>query len=200
MRRIASVMAFLGLLFLVPANARSEDQGLLNSVSYRPLASATAITVRPLDNSDRNMAIAAMFENALRKVGYTVAASAPLIFTFETRDEEGAWSDHGQRSMIDFYGSGGNTTDEEAKVRLNLFDTGKGGVLNEGRGGTSVTTPATFRIDVTIDERDGGKRVWQAWAVAQLGQRSNRDLPPAMVPAIVGSVGQTVKRKPFQLP
>jgi hypothetical protein len=201
MRIWGILLVSLGILAGQTAAAQEPGEGLLNAVAYKPLPQGLAVTVRPLDNSDENLLLQEEFERELRASGHTVAADAPLIMTFEVRDMVGAWSNRDRRSILEFEGSGGGIGGDSHRARLNLFDSGRGGVLNQGRGGgTSIVTPTKYRLDATIDARAGGKRLWQAWATADLGQSDGFDLTKAMIPAVVNSLGQTVKRQPFKVP
>ena len=201
MRIWGILLVALGLLTGQPAAAQEPGAGLLNAVAYKPLPQDSAVTVRPLDNSDENLLLQEEFERELRARGHTVAADAPLIMTFEVRDVVGAWTNRDRRSILELEGRGDGIGGDTHRARLNLFDSGRGGVLNEGRGGgTTIVTPTQYRLDVTIDARAGGKRLWQAWATADLGQSDGFELTKAMIPAMVGSLGQNVNRQPFKVP
>ena len=193
-------LAFLLAMAAVSADAQSIDEGVLNAVSYGPLPGSSAIFVEPLDNSDLNLEVQAEFERQLRAGGYTISADAVLILTFETRDEIGAWSDRGRRTVIELQGRGGVVGRDSASARVNLFDSAKGGVLNRGQGGgTTIVTPSRYRLDVTIDDRRTGVRLWKAWAIAELQQYDGATLTKAMVPTLVRNLGESVKSEPFEL-
>ena len=51
----------------------------------------------------------------------------------------GAWSDAGKRTLLELTARGGDEGGEDAKARFNVFDSKRGGILNKGRGGTTVT-------------------------------------------------------------
>ena len=108
----------------------------------------------------------------------------------------------GRRSVIEFeYKSEEGIGGDNERLRVNLFDSASGGVFNEGRErGTSIVTPSQYRVDATIDDRRSGQRLWQGWAIADLREADGATLTRSMVPALVGSFGQTVRRKPFKLP
>ncbi|OHC73215.1 MAG: hypothetical protein A3G18_09155 [Rhodospirillales bacterium RIFCSPLOWO2_12_FULL_58_28] len=197
MKRIGWLSACLIVLASVSAFAENNGDGLLNSVSYKPLPANMPIAVRAMDNSDENMVLVREFEGALRAGGYTVSPGADLILTFETRDELGAWSDHGKRTLLELSAKGGYEGGEDAKARFNVYNSQKGGILNKGRGGTSITTPSQYRIDVTIEDKTNGKSLWQAWAVADLGASDGAVLVKNMVPVLVKHLGQTVKQQSF---
>ena len=202
MKRFGILVVTYALLVTGWASAQSVDEGLLNAVAYKPLPAGFAITVRPMDDSDENLVLQERIEGELKAQGYSVSGDGALILTFETRDVVGAWNDAGQRSVLEFqYKSEEGIGGDKENLRLNLFDSAKGGVFNEGRAhGTSIVTRSQYRIDATIDDRRNGERLWQAWATASLQQSDGPTLTQSMVPAMVGSLGKTVRRQTFELP
>ena len=202
MKHFGILVATLALLVAGRASAQSFDEGLLNAVAYKPLPTGLAIAVRPMDDSDENLVLQERIEGELKAQGYTVSGDGTLILTFETRDTVGAWSDSGRRSVLEFqYKSEEGIGGDNERLRLNLFDSAQGGVFNEGRAhGTSIVTPSQYRIDATVDDRRNGERLWQAWVTASLQQSDGPTLTRSMVPAMVGSLGKTVRRQTFQLP
>lgn len=205
MRLLGVLLACLGVLALDPAAAQDTGdagpgRGLLNAVTFKPLAAGSAIAVRPLDDSDDNLVLQREFERELRAMGYTVSANAALILSFDTRGTVGAWVSRERRTVLELEGHGGQEGGENAKLRLNLYNSSRGGVFNRGEGATTmIVTPSKYRLDATIDNRDDGKRLWQAWATAALGQSDGLSLTRAMVPVMVESLGHTVKRQPFDI-
>lgn len=204
MKRVAFWFACLAVLLALPAAAQDQDEkrvsyeGTLNAVAYKPVPVGTAIMVRPMDNSDDNMVLVGVFEDALRAHGYAVAKNAPLVLTFETRDEVGAYNSGERRHIVELTGSNATGADESAKARVNLYNSSSGGLFNTGQEReTEVVTRSSYRMDVTLDERDGGKRLWQAWAVADLEQSDGLTLTRAMVGPVAKAIGQTVKRATF---
>ncbi len=193
----------LGLFGLVasPVFAQSPDSGLLNAVAYKDVPTAAAITVRPLDDSDDNLILKQEFEKALQNRGYRIVQDSPLVLTFETSDTVGAYTDRNARHVLELSGGGGRGGGEDARARVNVFDSVSGGLMNTGEdtGDTSIVTPSQYRLDVSLDDKADRKRLWQAWATADIARSDGRTLTRAMVPVIVQSVGQTVRRQPFQV-
>lgn len=209
MRLSGFVLACLGMVVVVLGTAEDAHaqgaggpgagDGVLNAVAYRSLPPGSSIAVRPLDNSDENQVLQQVFERELRAGGYTVSKDANLVLTFETRGQVGAWSDGGRRQLLQLQQSQGVGGLDSPKVRLNLYDSRRGAVFNEGRTGTQITTPSTYRLDATIDDRTDGKRLWQAWTTAAVGGSDGFTLTKAMVPVMVAGIGLTVKRQTFTL-
>jgi hypothetical protein len=177
--------------------AQGYGEALMNASSYRPVPMGSTLNVQPLDNSDQNMILKREFERILMARGYKISEDANLVITFETRDEIGAYSTRNKRAILELNARGGREGGEDARMRFNLFDSNSGGVFNQGKGETSVMTPSQYRIDVTVDSRDNGKRHWQAWAVANLDHSDGGVLVQAMIPEIVNKLGKTVKSHTF---
>lgn len=204
MRRfsILSALAFafgLYLQTLSAAFAQGSGAGLMNAISYKPLPQGMAFSVQPLDNSDQNMILKKEFEDVLRTKGFVVSADAPLVITFETRDQIGGYTTRNRRAILELDAHGGREGGEDARMRVNLYDSNTGGLFNQGKGETSIMTPSQYRLEVSIDNRSNGKRHWQAWAVTNLDQSDGAKLIRAMVPQMVGNMGKTVKSLTFEL-
>ena len=201
MKRLCVWLGLVAVSLAGPASAQSS-QGLLNAVAYEKVPLGTAIAVSPLDNSDDNLALQKKFEGELQAAGYTIAGNAPLVLTFGVRDFVGAYLDPNARHVLELSGTSGRGDDETARARVNVFDSAGGGLLNTGTesGNTTIVTPTQYRVDATLDSRDTGRRLWQAWATANLGQADGHALTMAMVPAITRQLGHTVRQMPFPLP
>jgi len=185
---------------VVSASAASAD-GIMSGVSYQPIPAGATLLVRPLDNSDHNLLLKADFERALRGKGYTISKDAKLVFTFETMDTAGAWTGEGPNPFVELSNNPDQTGIEAPRVRFNLFNTQRGGILNPDRTEvTRMVTPSSFRIDVTIDSLTDGRRLWHGWSSINIGAGDNREMTRTMVPVMVDGVGKTVRQQKFQVP
>ncbi|MCB2102584.1 MAG: hypothetical protein KDE22_17030 [Rhodobacterales bacterium] len=172
----------------------------VNALAMRPLPQGATLVVRPLDDSDASKEIQVLFERALRDRGYPLAADGRLILTFETRDRIGTWSSGNRRTLVEAHSRGGRTGGEDAQVRLNIYDSDTGGVLARERQETARSQPSEYRMDVTIDDRQEKRRLWQGYATADLDRGDGRSLTKAIVPVLVDSLGQTVRSRKVPLP
>lgn len=196
---LSLAIGLIGLASMTVVRAQGGNQVLLNAIAFKSMPTGAPFSVRPLDNSDTNMALKDEFERILRNNGYTVSDAAAFVISFETSYRIGAYTTRNKRAVLELQARGGREGGEDAKMRFNLFDSNTGGVFNRGKGETTIATPSQYRIDVTIDEAASGKRHWQAWAVAYLQQPDSLALTRAMVPVLVDNLGQTVKSKAFDL-
>lgn len=196
---IFGVFLFSVAVHIVPAESAEIGSIVLNAVAYKPIPAGTAIAVLPLDNSDENLSLQREFEYHLKQRGYRVSAQGVIVLTFEMRNVVGSWSDSGRRTIIELEGRNAVGDDDSTRAMVNIYNSKRGGVFNKGRGGIATVTPSQFRLDVSLDTRQGGKRLWQAWSVANQGQTDGLTLTKAMVPVMVGNLGQTVRSKRIAL-
>ena len=198
MRIIPFLTVFI-FSFIYTTSSPQAD-GLVSAVSFSPLASGSAISVRPLDNTDSNMILKKDFELALKSKGFKIGRDEALILTFETIDESGAWIGGGENLIIELSNHDDQSGTDLPRVHLNLFNSRRGGILNPKRlEKTRTVTPSSFRIDVTIDKKANGKRIWQGWSSINSRIGDNQKPSRKMVSVLVESLGQNISRKPFSL-
>lgn len=200
MRRFLLLFGLLGFV-ATPASAQGLGEGLFNSVAYKPIPAGAAVMVRPMDNSSDNLVLQEEFERELEARGFVVGGNAQFVLSFETSDVVGAYTERDARHVVELSGGGGRGGGEDMRARVNVFDSAAGGLFNTGRGtgDTSIVTPTQYRMDATVDDNDTGRRLWQAWAVADLEQSDGLSLTLSMVPVVAEAIGQTVKQKAFSL-
>jgi hypothetical protein len=186
-------------IFLLGAPAAHANDALVNAVSYEKFGTNVAISVRTLDNSDVNIQLKKEIEDVLREKGYTVIDNAGLILSFETQNEDGAWSNTGDRKLVELKNQGGTPHSNNPEVRLNIFNSSRGGVLNPGRPGTSQVTPTIFRLDASLEKSSNGQRLWEGWTKTNLGLGDEVTLSKAMVPLLLENLGKTVRQKKSNL-
>lgn len=179
------------LLSLWAGTAAAEDASL-NAVLFKAVPPGAAISVKPWDNSDDNMTLAADFEKALRDKGYRVVKDGGLVLSFEIRDILGTWDAGDRRNLVELDAHGGRTGGEDARAMLNLYQSARGGVFNKGRP-TRDVEPSKYQLDVTLDSKEDG-RLWQAHAIAALVRTDSLTLTRRMIPGLVGAIGTTVKQ------
>ena len=188
------------LLSIGHAVAQSVDEAILNAVSHGTLPPGAVIVVRPFDNSEANMSVKVEFERVLRKAGHQVGDRGPVMLSFDTRDRVDAWTNRDRRYLLELQGQGGPIGRDEASVKLNLYDSATGGVLNRGQGGgTSIVTPSSYRMDVTLEMTESAEVLWQAWITADLQHSDALSLTKSMVAPVIRSLGSTVRRQGVRL-
>ncbi len=198
MKRFANLFFVLSILVAAAPSVRAED-ALINAVSYEKFGRDLPISVRSLDNSDVNISLQNIIESVLRKQGFTVLANAGLILSFDTSNESGAWSRTGDRQLIELKNQDGTPHSNNPEVRLNIFNSNRGGVLNSGRPGTSQVTPTFYRLDVTLENSSNGQRLWEGWSTAEIGLADAISLSKAMAPLLLQNLGKNISQKKFKL-
>lgn len=189
--------ALVGVLWIAYAppsavTAQQPEEGVLNAVSFEPLPEGAAVLVRPLDDTDENLAIKKEFEAAMAAGGLNVATDdARLVLSFETREEVAAGPAPRPQTTVRFQGQEGRMSMSDAKNVPKL--------IQAPREGTRIYRPSRYRINATIDDKLAGTRLWQGWVVTDLGEHTPLILAKALVPAIVDSIGRNVKEERFPL-
>ncbi|MBT7943578.1 MAG: hypothetical protein HN719_09515 [Alphaproteobacteria bacterium] len=196
MRKLTFLAVVLSLIASGASTLRAE--GIISAVSFLPVPAGSAISVRPLDNSDHNLILQKDFEDALKNKGYAIKDDATLILTFETRDDTGAWSGGGENSYVELSNNSDQSGTNAPRVRFNLFNSSRGGILNPNRReSTRTVTPSSFRIDVTVDDKSNGKRMWQGWSSAGSRVGTSQETSRNMIPILVDGLGQTIRQKTY---
>lgn len=188
----AFAVASAAVLPCIAAAADVSGQATLNAVAFQPLSGSQPIEVRVLDNSDENLAIMRELQAALKRRGVPVGGDqAPLMLTIDTGDSVGAWNAPASSDQV-------RMMDDRGR----LFPQGELDITRQARlplAGTTVVTPAQYRLGLTLDSRASGTRLWQGWTIADLSQGERSDLAAAMVPKLVDSLGKTVREESFEL-
>jgi hypothetical protein len=198
LRKILFLTVFILTQFLGISGPRSE--GLVSGVSFLPIPIGSAISVRPLDNSDSNLILQKDFELALKKRGFKIGSDEALVLTFETIDVSGAWVGGGENFIIELSNHDDQSGIEAPRVHFNLFNSKRGGMLNFNRKEKTLTvTPSSFQIDVTIDKKNNGNRIWHGWSSTTSHIGKNQENSRKMVSVLIKSLGQNISRKSFVL-
>lgn len=176
------------------ATSAAANEIVLNAVSYADMPLGRTITVEILDDSQKNLDLKKQFEEALKSKGYAIESGAQMVLTIETRDESGKWSGGGSTSPIDIANRDNHTGTDAPDVRVRIFDTQRGGILNQKRDyGVTEISPSQFRIDAFLEDRSNGRRLWEGWSVVDVDGSEDPQLQRSMVTPIVSNIGKTVR-------
>jgi len=197
MRRIGfllvSVSAALAVLGGSSAlRAQEGVSGVINAVSYHPMPKGLSILVRPLDDSTENLVIKKDLEQALTADGFTVAKdSSVIVLSFETRRELGGGPTPTRQITKQFVERHEQTDIVDRRYRPQI---GK----SSPKGPSSIGA-SRFRLDATLDDKQSGKRLWRGWTIARMYGDETNKLAKAMVPVLVGNLGETVREQTFDI-
>lgn len=199
---LAIVAAVAGATILsVGTLAQSTNSGVLNAVRYQPLPAGTSLKVRALDNSDENLATVEKIAQSLRLNGYGVEDSAIYVLTIETEGEAGVFSSSDDRHLVELSRNDGTTQSEETRLRLNLYDSAQGGVLNEDASprAPSIVKRGEFTLLARIENRLNGRQHWEAWLTADQPGIGRSRLVDSMIPPLVGAIDRSVQAESFPI-
>lgn len=198
MRKFQFLTVFTLVLILGTSGPRAE--GLVSGVSFLPIPSGSAMSVRPLNNSDSNLILQKDFELALKERGFKIGGDEALVLTFETIDVSGAWIGGGENYLIELSNHDDQSGIEAPRFHFNLFNSERGGMLNFNRKEkTHTVTPSKFRIDVTIDKKHNGKRIWHGWSSTTSHIGKDLENSRKMISVLVNSLGQNISHRSFSL-
>ena len=197
MQKISISIAFIITLLSHIPELRAT--GVFNSVSYLALPPGFSLEVFPLDDSSASLEIKAELEAALHAKGFKTSERAPYVMNFAMRDRLGSLPTFGQSYIFSFESKGGQEGGENAKARINLFDSERGGLLNQERRGPKLNTLSIYRLETNIEVRSSGKLLWESWAESKLSQGTGLDLIRRMIPSIITNIGKTTTNALFSM-
>lgn len=197
MKFFTYLAAILSFAIMLPAHAVDLGEGKMNAVAFYPIPIGSEIQVRTMDDSERNLAMVSEFKKALQNSGYRVVDKADFILSFSVYDGMSIQTGAQDRALI--RGEGSNLANDNSRVLLNIYDTDRGGAMNLGKGRVETITPGQYRMDVQVDNRTNGKRVWQGWTTGAMTTSDEVTLTKAMIPAIIDGLGKNIKMQSFRL-
>lgn len=186
----------------VAASEWTDDRdgpGRAASVSYRAMQGGTAIAVRPLDNSPRNLTVAAALARALRERGLAVADDAPLVLEFATATESTAVSlpPRGRPAdprRVDIGRERDLGRGDAVDARVDLYSNTRSSVLT---GVRKSDMGLRYVLRATLAER-AGARLWEGHTEYREIASDDEHVFGAMAPLLAGMVGQTTGERRFR--
>lgn len=183
-------------LIVIGGSAAAAGRGTINAVSYMPIAADAAFEVRVLDNAEQNLELAQRMKEALRLRGRGVREGSSLVMTIEQSDQIGSLT-ASKRYIMSFTGEASTGYEDDTELRFNIFDSQRGGILNEGENSQAAVQSSEYRLMVRIEDRANGRQLWEGWASAPLRQSSSKQLLNSMISVLAEAVGKTVSQEPF---
>ena len=140
------------LYFIATPSPSQADEGIINAVSFRPIPAATVIVVQPWNNSDENINTARQIENQLCDLGYKISPQANFTLSFDSKSTLGKWSSSSRNTSEELKAESSIASGKDAEVRLNLFFSSEGGVLNPNKTpGENILSKVSLKI--TLDQK-----------------------------------------------
>ena len=186
------------LYFIATPSPSQADEGIINAVSFRPIPAATVIVVQPWNNSDENVNTARLIENQLRDLGYKISPQANFTLSFDSKSSLGKWSSSSRNTSVELKAESSTASGKDAEVRLNLFSSSEGGVLNPNKTpGENILSKVSLKI--TLDQKNG-PRLWQGKAIAGVHQTDTVSVARRLTPVLLDYLGKTISRKSVNIP
>jgi hypothetical protein len=178
----------LGVLLLAaPAAAEepSRARGLMQATAFNPLPAGAPVAVRPPDASQSSADIAAVFVEALARLGHRTDPGAAHQLSFRISDAPGVSVE--RPPDIELRGSLGAEGQEDAELvmRMQMLD--------------RPTEPKRTRarlIVVEIADRNGNP-VWEARIEASAATNDDVALAEVLIPHVLGRLGQDAYDQPI---
>ena len=140
------------LYFIATPSPSQADESIINAVSFRPIPAATVIVVQPWNNSDENINTARLIENQLCDLGYKISPQANFTLSFDSKSTLGKWSSSSRNTSVELKAESSTASGKDAEVRLNLFSSSEGGVLNPNKTpGENILSKVSLKI--TLDQK-----------------------------------------------
>ena len=150
------------LYFIATPSPSQADESIINAVSFRPIPAATVIVVQPWNNSDENINTARQIENQLCDLGYKISPQANFTLSFDNKSSLGKWSSSSRNTSVELKAESSIASGKDAEVRLNLFSSSEGGVLNPNK------TPGENILSKVKFENYARSKKWPAALAGQL--------------------------------
>ena len=186
------------LYFIATPSPSQADEGIINAVLFRPIPAATVIVVQPWNNSDENINTARLIENQLCDLGYKISPQANFTLSFDSKSTLGKWSSSSRNTSVELKAESSTASGKDAEVRLNLFSSSEGGVLNPNKTpGENILSKVSLKI--TLDQKNG-PRLWQGEAIAGVHQTDTASVARRLTPVLLDYLGKTISRKSVKVP
>lgn len=203
---IASGAALLASLSMAASTAADESRGQLTARSFTPLPDPLTITVQPDDNTATNLALAGRMSRELATRGFTVpSAGAAFVLRFDSEIRSNVSLDapryqrepSGAADSDMSIGAAG-PPDRQTGIANLLSSTPGRGVIGERSSG-DYSRPLRYVVNVRLQDARSSELIWQGHARYDSERTNATPILEAMVPLLVGEIGETVRDRRFSL-
>lgn len=193
---LAAAPALLAGLSLRAGEAAAQQPmpGRVTARAFDPVAGGATIEVSPLDDRQENQRLAAEFRRRLAAAGYRIGdASAPLRLSFDSEVRplgagQSPRRDAGERGAGSLPGAADATPTPDRPIR-------RGSQAPAG----DLASGLRYVINAQLDERAGGKRVWQGNVRYDDAEGDRTRMLMRLVPRLTGVFGRTERGRGFAL-
>ena len=186
--------AVCAVLALAPAARAAEGEGPGQIVAFAcgSVPPRGGIDVQVFDDAPVELALRDAIARELGRMGYTVAADAPLRLTFEGGMEREL--DARREARLGELQKSNN----ELTMRLNMWSSSGDSVIGGvRRADPSGTDPSVYRLAVFVHDKANGRCLWQGAAAHPVEGQNEEVTARRLVPVALRRLGQTVQPTPF---
>lgn len=190
--RLALAVAIAAALFLPcgPATA----QGTLNTYACENFPAALQVRVDLLDDAEPMLRVRAALLAALARKGIPVADGAPYVLSVGAEATRLA----ARRKGRDL-GSISDGTDEDVKMRMNLWSSREDSVLGGRKDAVESEARNEIRVTISINSIADGRCIWRGDAVHDTAGRDQWAVAERMAPILVDAIGGSGGHRAFEL-
>ncbi len=175
------------------ARAQEGKPGRVTSRAFHPIEPGAMIEVSPLDDRSENLRVAAAFRDALARAGHLLGdASAPLRLSFDT--EIRPVSGPG-RPQVGASAATGAAPGDQAASPLPDQPVRRGSDSMPRR----PPPPLRYVINAVLDERAGGRRIWQGNVRYDDAEGDRARTLARLVAPLMPAFGKTERGRSFAL-
>jgi hypothetical protein len=168
--------------------------GLVTTLALGEVPPERPIAVTPFADDDLSMTVKARFEAALRQAGRTVAASAPMTLSFETKLIRGRFS-RAEGSLGRFEADSG-----DMRLNLNVWSSSQDSLLGGSQAGAAVSRQANLlHMNAVLRDRETGKILWQGDAYCEMLSSDEARVASSMVAPLTANLGRSIEAQPFDI-
>ena len=182
------------------AAAADAAPGRLAAYYCGTMPSTPTVEVIVLDNADVNLRIKDAFVAGLRRSGVVVQDGAGHTLTLEVAADR-EFEKTGERdALIELrVGQPDRQRGEQGDVNLrgSVWSSTNDSLVGGRVKGPKALAVNRVRLTASLNSRVDGHCLWQGEAIHELGERELE--PVALVPALVGAFGKSVKPRPLNI-
>ncbi len=185
--------------------------GQARSTAFATLPSGATIAVRPLDNSDANLRVAATFAEALTKRGFrssNTSARYALNFDIEVQPirqplpKQTSGELSSAPKSVEKNDLRGDLTDprgnlDDGQVRFKMRAGNPDDAPPPRRGDLTSRGALRYVMSATLDDQQGAQRLWQGEATFADSATEEQAAYAMMANALVDVLGRTVRQRSF---
>lgn len=193
MYRIRYRLAVVAAAMLLSGGSAAA-QGTLNTFACENLPAALRVRVDLLDDAEPMLRVRTVLLAALKRKGIEVADGAPYVLSLGAEATRLA-ARHKGRDL----GSISNSTDDDVKMRMNLWSNREDSVLGGRKDSVESDARDEMRVTISINSTGDGRCIWRGDALHDTAGRDQWAVAERMTPILVDAIGGKGGHRTFEL-